>query len=715
MLIRDSRPSFTGGEVSPLVYGRVDLQKYGVSARECMNMIILPQGGVCNRPGTYVYNDEIYDRVRLVDFVYNDEQSFILVFTNGGIDVYDRTSRVFRLTGSPYMDAHLPDLRWLQSADIMYIFHHDVPIHKLSRYSNTDWRLALVESKGGPYRDMNTDPDLKMWVYIVNLATPPAPPVFQYRIGSNFDVFTPDMVGMQIKMETKIKANSDDMTLIDPDGGGPQTFMSDPIMPYGAFSVQTKGQWFGTLRVWKKDPGPDEEWEILKSFTRDAEEDSNFIFTYAVEEYGTEFRFEWEQKTGTTRNCSLIWDYDGGIINREFRITDWVTNRIVNVEPTDWIDGAVPLTADWAMGAFGAPFGYPAVGIFHQDRLCLANTKADPQTIWMSQPSSWEDFSTSIPTQDDDGITLTLASKQVNEIRGLASKADLLAFTSGGPWVVSAGTNRDVFTPSSIVARQSSTFGCAFVDPLDIGTSVFYVQRAKKKIRGIGYRLESDGYVSSDISILATHMTEDANILYWAFQQEPWSIAWMVLDNKTVISLTVQEDQQVQAWARHDFSGSVEDVQTIPGDGQDDVYFAVRRNGSIRLERMLKRQDKTVVAAMFMDGGSYPVKSWIELLDWEQPVNGTLQGQHKGMYTVTARVFRTCGFKVGVMNENNTLLDWARLGTDAPSVLAQPVSGDFRLEIPGGDAKQCFLRIEMPEPRPVTILAIYPEVNVDAR
>ena len=248
MIVRDSRPSFTGGEVSPLVYGRVDLQKYGVSARESMNMIILPQGGVSNRPGTYMYSSDSYNRVRLVDFVFNDERSLMLVFWNGNIDVYNRTQRIFRITNSPYLDAHLPKLRWLQSADIMYLFHQDVPIHKLSRYSNTDWRLEPVEFSGGPYRDLNSDPDKKMMVYMVNLSTPPAPPVFQYRNGSNFDIFTPDMVGMQVKMETKIKANSDDMVLVDPDGGGPQTLMTDPIMPYGAFSVQTKGQWFGTLR-----------------------------------------------------------------------------------------------------------------------------------------------------------------------------------------------------------------------------------------------------------------------------------------------------------------------------------------------------------------------------------------------------------------------------------------------------------------------------------
>ena len=39
------QPSFAGGEVSPSLYGRVDLEKYQTSLRRCRNFIVRQYGG----------------------------------------------------------------------------------------------------------------------------------------------------------------------------------------------------------------------------------------------------------------------------------------------------------------------------------------------------------------------------------------------------------------------------------------------------------------------------------------------------------------------------------------------------------------------------------------------------------------------------------------------------------------------------------------------
>ena len=38
--------SFNGGELSPLLDGRVDLDRYGAGLASCENFIPLPQGGI---------------------------------------------------------------------------------------------------------------------------------------------------------------------------------------------------------------------------------------------------------------------------------------------------------------------------------------------------------------------------------------------------------------------------------------------------------------------------------------------------------------------------------------------------------------------------------------------------------------------------------------------------------------------------------------------
>ena len=46
------QPSFAAGELSPFLYGRVDLGKFRVGARTLSNFFVHAQGGASNRPGT---------------------------------------------------------------------------------------------------------------------------------------------------------------------------------------------------------------------------------------------------------------------------------------------------------------------------------------------------------------------------------------------------------------------------------------------------------------------------------------------------------------------------------------------------------------------------------------------------------------------------------------------------------------------------------------
>ena len=46
------QPSFAAGELSPFLYGRVDLAKFHVGARTMLNFFVHPHGGASNRPGT---------------------------------------------------------------------------------------------------------------------------------------------------------------------------------------------------------------------------------------------------------------------------------------------------------------------------------------------------------------------------------------------------------------------------------------------------------------------------------------------------------------------------------------------------------------------------------------------------------------------------------------------------------------------------------------
>jgi len=77
-----SQKSFSAGEIAPALFGRVDQSKYQTGARTMRNMIVMRHGGATNRSGTQ-FVSEVKDStklVRLVPFVFNVEQTYILEF-----------------------------------------------------------------------------------------------------------------------------------------------------------------------------------------------------------------------------------------------------------------------------------------------------------------------------------------------------------------------------------------------------------------------------------------------------------------------------------------------------------------------------------------------------------------------------------------------------------------------------------------------------------
>ena len=70
-------------------------------------------------------------------------------YTSGGV-----ANRVYEIT-TPYLTAELFDIKFAQSADVMYITHPNHEVEKLSRTGHTSWTLADVDFTDGPYLDDN--------------------------------------------------------------------------------------------------------------------------------------------------------------------------------------------------------------------------------------------------------------------------------------------------------------------------------------------------------------------------------------------------------------------------------------------------------------------------------------------------------------------------------------------------------------------------------
>ncbi|MCP5016230.1 MAG: hypothetical protein GY938_13305, partial [Ketobacter sp.] len=170
--------NFTAGEITPRLDGRVDISKYKNGVKTLENFLLLTHGGVTKRPGS-MFVAEVADSskaVRLQEFEFSTTQAYVLEFGDLTIRFYANNGRV-ESGGSPvevvtpYTEDELPDLRFTQSADVLYISHADHPIKKLSRTSSTAFTLTDADIVGGPFQPINGDDTLILYIAIDSTTT----------------------------------------------------------------------------------------------------------------------------------------------------------------------------------------------------------------------------------------------------------------------------------------------------------------------------------------------------------------------------------------------------------------------------------------------------------------------------------------------------------------------------------------------------------------
>lgn len=141
------QPAFTGGEISAEVANRVDLDKYQLAVLQAYNCLIKPHGPIYRRPGMkYMARTKYSDKACiLVPFNGADSTDYLLEIGEKYIRVHKNGLYINIEVMTPYTADMLQDLRFVQSADTMFIASGKYPVKQLARYSDTDWRFADFE------------------------------------------------------------------------------------------------------------------------------------------------------------------------------------------------------------------------------------------------------------------------------------------------------------------------------------------------------------------------------------------------------------------------------------------------------------------------------------------------------------------------------------------------------------------------------------------
>ena len=155
--------SFVSGELGAKLDGRTDFNKYATGAKTLENFLVHPQGSATRRVGTQ-FIAEVKNsaaKTRLIPFEFSTVQTYVLEFGNQYMRVYKDKGQVqsggsaFEIS-TPYLTAELFDIKFSQSADVMYICHPNHSARKLSRTGHTAWTLTEIDFTDGPYLSENT-------------------------------------------------------------------------------------------------------------------------------------------------------------------------------------------------------------------------------------------------------------------------------------------------------------------------------------------------------------------------------------------------------------------------------------------------------------------------------------------------------------------------------------------------------------------------------
>lgn len=719
--------AFNRGELTPLVYGRVDIEQYKTGLSVCKNYIPMVQGGLMRRPGTRfvgkVKNPTSPNNVRLIPFKFSTTQAYVIEAGNTYFRFFANRAPVISGTPvevvTPYLSADLFQLKFTQSADVLYLAHPSYPPKVLTRTSPTAFSFNDYVPKWGPFLEENATATTIQ----ASAATGTA-----ITLTASTSIFQAGHVGAYFQIREVIPSLYDKWQSGVSLTAGDRRYFLGRLYEAGAHSGQT-----GTR------PPIHESGTVT---------DGNVPWTYLRIDRG------YVQITGFT----------SGTV---------VTATVIERLPDSCVTAGV---RTWSEGAWSAVRGYPATVTFYEDRLFWGGTNTRPQTIWGSKSSEYTNFQevdAEGNVQADSALALTLNSNDVNAIYWLSNEERaLLIGTAGGEWVLRPASTSSPLSPDNVMAKESTKFGSANIQAVRADRTTLFVQRGTKNLRELAYVFEIDGFKSPDLTVLAEHITAPG-LQQVDFQKIPYQILWGVTGGD-LVGLTYERDQEVLGWHRHSFGGNglVKSVACItePSGTYDDVWLVVQRTVSGVDEKWVEyigqyfpetsgvedsfyldaaftysgaatntvtgltwlanrvvsvlvngavHPDVTVSAAgvaTLVNSGTkihigFPYNSDGETMRLDAgAVDGTAQVKTKRIHRVGFRVHKTLGLKVGP-NFSQMYRPPMRSASD---LMGNPVplySGDIVVKPwEGGyeqDAKICF---RADQPLPCHILAVFPQL-----
>lgn len=578
--------SFTGGELAPALYARADTSKYATGLRICKNGFIMRHGGWTNRPGTTFVGPQklMFLQTRLIPFIFNSEQTYVLEFGFNYMRVIKNGSYIFKpsiaisnITQAQPAVVTTVAPHGLANGDEVYI----VGVNGMVEINNNYYFVANVTATTFEIQHFSTQQNINSTGYtpytsggtiypIYEITTPYAStdlPALKFV--QSADVIT--LVHPSYAVRELKRLGTTNWTLTT------KTFAPGIAAPVGVAVTGT--------------PGTTSQWVVTAIASETLEESLPSAVVGNTD------------ATPQTRN--ITWTAVPGAQEYNiYKAVNGVFGFLGVAQGTLFVDTSLtPDTTDTppsARNPFANVNEYPSTVSYIQQRLAFANSNKFPEKTWLSRTGQFGNFTVSSPLQDDDAVTFTIAGRQVNAVKHLLDLGKLISFTTSGEWAID-GDSSGILRPTSVNPKQYSYNGSGDLRPIVIGGNALYVQARGSIVRDLGFDYQVDGYRGNDLTIFSAHLFEGHTLVDWDFQQIPHSVVWAVRSDGVVLGLTYVREHELLAWHRHDFGGVVENVCVVPEGDEDAVYFTILRGYNRYVERMSTRRVSDVKDSIFMD------------------------------------------------------------------------------------------------------------------
>lgn len=453
---------------------------------------------------------------------------------------------------TPYLSVDLFGLKFLQSADTLYIFHPSYAPKKLTRTSHIAWELSALLTAIQGEMVINAATTNNPCVITATRPVPALPDVTPMTVtgvtNANPCVVTvsrPSSLDFPIEGDivyfsgvggtTELNATFRTVANPDPDNGTFQLLGVDS----SAFGVFTSG---GSCYLSDSDWPENGDIVYIDDVVGMTELNGNFYEVTATNEATGQFSL-----LGCDATAFTAWA-SGGTAQKQ---------------------------------RFGSADKCPSCGTFFEQRLGLGGSNDNPHTFNLSVSGDYENFAQGI--EDDDSIEYTLVSDRVDRILWMEGRDSLFMGSFGGVWKVGATSSLEPVTATNITTDKIINIAAKDIEPEIANESILFLTKSGLNIRRISYDYNTDSWPAIDITRLAKHITLGATlalsgIIDLDFQYEPSPTLWAIRADGQILCLLYDTQENIYAWYRVVTDGVFESVAVISSeDNEDQIWVIVKR------------------------------------------------------------------------------------------------------------------------------------------